>query len=68
MSYVIARSFVIGDDDQPDVMLDILSVEEGPLIFHHRTDAEDYLDALDDVDVEMAVIEAPEGLTGVEVV
>lgn len=68
MKYVIARSYIIGDDDEPDVVLDILSVDAGPLIFHHRLDAEDFLDAADDVDVEMAVIEAPEGIKGVEVV
>lgn len=67
MAYVIAQIAEGEGDDDETVILNVLSTDEGALIFAHKVDAEDFLDVAD-VDVEMHVIEKPEGVTGVEVV
>ena len=65
MSYIIVKGGSATVTDDGDIELDVFGDDEGRvLLFHHRFDAEDYADWLDEA-VELTVIEAPEGMEGV---
>lgn len=67
MSYIIVKGGSAVLDDNGTVDLDVFGDEDGQvLLFNHRIDAEDYADWLDEA-VELFVVEAPEGMCGVEV-
>lgn len=57
------------DSDAVEINLDIASYDGQPLLFANQHDAEDYMDLMTDVSVEMVVIEAPASLTdGIDIV
>jgi hypothetical protein len=67
VSYIIVKGGTAVLDDTGATEMDVFGDDDGQvLLFSHRIDAEDYADWLDEP-VELFVIEAPEGMTGVEV-
>lgn len=66
MSYIIVKGGTGTVEDDGSVCLDVFADDEGNImLFAHRIDAEDYADWLDEA-VELIVVEAPDDMTGVE--